>query len=123
MYQMKLRVKSRDDVEGVFPPSGICRDGRDDHDLVKYEDTVSPAGELEGRLWDHLQVTVVHRQDGSFGEDASQDVQIGRGALYTQPVRKSTLIQSGPSGRELHFVDKELRVALKYEETILWRNS
>ena len=92
MYQMKLRVKSRDDVEGVFPPSEIYRDGRDDHDLVKYEDTVSPAGELEGRLWDHLQVTVVHSQNCSVGEDASQDVQIGRGALYTKPVGKSTLM-------------------------------
>ena len=80
---MKLGVKRRDDVEGVFSPSEIPRDGRDDHDLVKYEDTVSPAGELEGRLWDHLQVTVVHCQDGSLGEDASQDVQIGRGALNT----------------------------------------
>ena len=83
LYQMKLGVKRRHDVERVFPPSRFSRGWRDDHDLVKYEDPVCPAGELEGRLWDHLQVTVVHGQDCSFGEDAGQDVQIGRGALYT----------------------------------------
>ena len=67
----------------MFPPPDVPRDGGDDHDLVQDEDAVGPAGELEGRLGDDLQVAVMNCQDRSLGEDAGQDVQVTRGTLNT----------------------------------------
>ena len=88
-YQVELRVKRRDNVEGVFPPRRIRRrSGRDDHDLVEDEDAVGAARQLEGRLRHHLQVAVVHRQDRRLGEDAGQDVQVARGSLHAESARE-----------------------------------
>ena len=90
-HQVELRVKSRDDVKGVFSPCGVPRSGRDDHDLVEDEDAVGAARQLEGRLRHHLQVAVVHRQDRSLGEDARQNVQVARGALHAESERRNSV--------------------------------